>query len=299
MPRLSAVVLTFNEEIHIARCIDSLRGVADEVFVIDSHSTDRTREIAKARGATVLSNRFINHARQFNWALDNAPLSGAWCLRIDADEYLSNELRASIQKVIQEGAPTEVDGYYLARAITFLGRKIKWSGFYPLWTLRLFRTGRGRCEERWMDEHIHVAGHAAKLRGDLVDENLKGLEWWIDKHNAYATKEAIEMLNIRHGFLRRPAAKLNNGTKRFLKERVYAKLPAGLRAGLYFFYRYVVMLGILDGRAGFYWCFFQGFWYRLLVDAKAAEIEARAAAEGCSIADAIKLEHGIDVRSDQ
>jgi glycosyltransferase involved in cell wall biosynthesis len=304
--QVSAIILTFNEEKHIERCLRSLAGVVDQVVVVDSGSTDATVDICRRFGAEVLVNPWRNYSTQFNWGLDNARLTGEWCLRIDADEYLTNALRSTLQTRLKQGAVSpDITGLCVNRVMVFMGRAIRWGGCGRLPMLRLFRTGVGRCEERWMDEHITLAhGNTLRLRGDLVDENLNNIGWWVTKHNAYATREAIDLLNIRLGFDRQTTREsiglwTQVGRKRFLKEAVYSRLPSGVRSAAYFLYRYVLLLGFLDGRAGLVFHFMQGFWYRLLVDLKVEEVRRRAAAQGLSLATAILAEYGVQVGPDQ
>jgi hypothetical protein len=160
--------------------------------------------------------------------------------------------------------------------MTFMGHSIKWGGIFPIPILRLFRYGLGRSEDRWMDEHIIVDGQVINLSGELLDDNLKPLTWWIEKHNNYASREAFEVIN--NEFKLMPSSKepanIKGGAKlkRLLKERVYYKFPSKLRPLLYFIYRYFFRLGILDGYPGAAFHFLQGFWYRYLVELKISEV---------------------------
>jgi len=299
--RLVALVLAFNEEHHLARCLGSLSGVVDEVFVVDAFSTDSTREIAGDFKAHVVQREWINYANQFNWALSQLPEGTDWVLRIDADEHLTSKLRDEILARLPAVGP-EIDGVHFARRMTFQGRLIRHGGVFPVKVLRLFRHGRGRCENRWMDEHIKVAGPTVDFAGELIDDNLNTLTWWTNKHNHYASREAVDLLNLEYGFMRHDSvADLRAGnqaaTKRWLKEVVYARLPSGLRAFAYFFYRYILRLGFLDGQAGTAFHFLQGFWYRYLVDAKVAEVKRHMAKTGQDPVAAIRGVLGIDVAS--
>jgi glycosyltransferase involved in cell wall biosynthesis len=279
---VTAIILTFNEEQHIARCIQSLDGVVDRICVIDSYSTDRTVEIAKSLGAEVFQNPWPGHAAQFQWGLDTVNVTTDWTLRIDADEYLEEGLRLAIGSI---DANKSINGYYLRRKIVFLGRPITHGFFYPLQILRLWRTGQGRMEQRRMDEHIVLENpHTALLEGgDLVDENFHDLSWWIEKHNGYATLEAISRIEAEEG-LKTAEQNLSGhaARKRWIKENLYNRLPTTLRASFYFFYRYILGRGFLDGKAGFYFHFLQAFWYRTLVEAKRFEMERSADAKGLS-----------------
>ncbi|WP_017364957.1 glycosyltransferase family 2 protein [Methylococcus capsulatus] len=293
---LTAIILTHDEEKHLARCIDSLQGVADRVVVADCFSTDATLAIAKAKGARVIQRAWVNYATQFNWALTQLDPDTGWVLRIDADEVLTPALAAEIRARLPELGP-EIDGVNFGRRMTFQGRLIRWGGVFPVKVLRLFRYGRGQCENRWMDEHIKVAGATVDFTGELIDDNLNPLTWWTDKHNRYASREAVDLLNLKYGFMPHDTvASLRGsqaGVKRWVKEEIYARLPGGVRAFVYFFYRYVLRLGFLDGQAGAAFHVLQGFWYRYLVDAKVVEVERCMAQRGCSVVEAIEAVLGI------
>lgn len=187
----------------------------------------------------------------------------------------------------------------VGRRMAFMGRVIRHGGLFPIRVLRLFRHGKGRCEDRWMDEHIKVAGQVADLSGEILDDNLNSLTWWTEKHNAYASREVVDLLNLEFGFLPRDApADLGPGQagrKRWLKERVYARLPGGLRALAYFLYRYILRGGFLDGREGLAFHVLQGFWYRFLVDAKLAEVRGVMRRDGRDAPAAIREALGMDV----
>ncbi|WP_210530256.1 glycosyltransferase family 2 protein [Rubellimicrobium arenae] len=296
---LTTIILTRDEERHLARAIDSVRSISDRIVIVDSGSTDRTRELAASLGAEVLENPWTNHATQFNWGLDHLPAETEWVLRLDADEIVTPELAAQIAATLPTlGA--EVAGVYVSRRMTFLGRAIRHGGVFPIKVLRLFRQGQGRCEDRWMDEHILVDGPTVALSGEIVDDNLNSLSWWTQKHNAYASREVVDLLNLEYGF--RPHESVANlrggqqaGVKRWLKERVYARLPGGFRAFAYFFYRYVVRMGFLDGKEGTAFHVLQGFWYRYLVDTKLHEVKTYMHRTGAPPLQAIEAVLGIRV----
>lgn len=286
-----AIVLTFNESLHLARCLSSLKDVASEVVVVDCFSTDDTLEIARTHGARVLQHEWVNYATQFNWGLTQLDANTAWVLRLDADEYLNSELIAEIQSRLPT-VGAEIEGVYCSRRMTFQGRLIRHGGVFPIQVLRLFRYGRGECENRWMDEHIKVAGPTVDFAGEIIDDNLNSLTWWTEKHNRYASREAVDLLNLEYGFMPHDSiadlkAGSQAGMKRWLKERVYASLPGGFRAFAYFCYRYLIRLGFLDGQAGTAFHVLQGFWYRYLVDAKVAEVKRYMRASGVTATEAI------------
>jgi glycosyltransferase involved in cell wall biosynthesis len=296
--RITAIILTLNEERHLARCIGSLRSVATQVVVVDSFSTDRTVEIAKQLGAIVLQHEWSTHAKQFNWAIQQVT-DAQWILRIDADEYLTSALAEEIRQQLPL-FPADVNGVFIGRRMAFQRRLIQHGGVFPIQVLRLFRHGRGQCEDRWMDEHIKVDGKTLSLRGEIVDDNLQSLSWWTDKHNRYSSLEALDLLNVRYRFLPHDSVgklALHDRTslKRWVKEHVYVRLPGGLRALAYFLYRYLFRLGFLDGREGAEFHFLQAFWYRYLVDAKINEVEKFMQSEHVDIRDAVRAVLGIRI----
>ncbi|MGA7749039.1 MAG: glycosyltransferase family 2 protein, partial [Gallionella sp.] len=258
-------------------------------------------EIAQSLGAQVFTNPFIDCATQFNWSLDNILVSGDWVMRLDADEYVTETLAQEIKARLPVMAPT-VSGVYVARRIYFMGKCIKHGGYYPIHLLRIWRRGIGRCEQRKMDEHIILsdAGDKVFFPGDIVDDNKNNITWWTTKHNRYATLEMIELLNIRYEFAMHVGSDSRDiiqqaSRKRWIKERVYSKLPLGLRALVYFLYRYILLGGFLDGYRGMIFHILQGFWYRFLVDVKVYEFERKMRAEGLDAKTLLRNEYGVEV----
>jgi len=269
---ITAILLTYNETKHLRRCIESLQPVCSRIVIVDSFSTDDTCEIARSLGAEVVQNAWPGtQAAQLNWAIEHAEVVTPWAMRMDADEYLTPELQAELQALL----PTlddSVVGLKVPRRVVFKGKNILHGGFYPQWLLRLWRTGQGHCEARMMDEHMVVGeGKVLDLRHDLVDENLNDIHWWTTKHNNYARREAADLLNIELGLWAEEGAGGNKANaqasrKRWIKEKVYRRLPIGMRPALYFLYRFVFLRGFLDHPRVWIFHFLQGFWYRLLVD---------------------------------
>ena len=296
---LTVVILTKNEERHITRALASVASIADRYVVVDSGSTDGTVALAEAHGAKVSENPWINYATQFNWALDQLPDDTEWVLRLDADEIVTEALAQQIKEALPKLGP-DTKGIYVSRRMHFLGRRIAWGGLFPIRVLRVFRHGAGRCEDRWMDEHILVDGATADLSGEIIDDNLNSLTWWTEKHNAYASREVVDLLNLEYGFMaHETVADIRSGqqagVKRWLKEKVYARLPGGLRAFVYFLYRYVVRLGFLDGKEGTAFHVLQGFWYRYLVDMKLHETKTYMRKHDASVDVAIRDVLGIEI----
>jgi glycosyltransferase involved in cell wall biosynthesis len=278
LPDISVIVMTLNEELHLRRCLESVKQITDQLFVVDCFSTDRTVKIAQEMGAEVFQHKWPGlYAVQFNWALDNLPIKTKWILRLDADEYLSTELIHEINTELSS-IPEDVSGVLVKLGRVFLGRKIK-HGTSGIKLLRLFKRDFGRCEERFMDEHITLSeGKTIEFQNELIDHNLNDIGWWTQKHNGYATREAIDLLDVEFNLLSDVHNKTNTkiggqaATKRSVKNR-YARMPLFFRSFAYFFYRYFIRLGFLDGKAGFLWHFLQGWWYRTLVDARIWEVK--------------------------
>lgn len=257
---IAAVILAFNEELNIEKCLKSISGLVSEIFVIDSFSTDKTLEIAGRYGAKIFKHPFKNQAEQFNWALDNLDIKSDWILKLDADEYLTPELADEIREAV-DSAPA-VSGYLIKRRVYFMGRWIRHGGYYPIWFLRLWRKGMGCSEDREMDEHmILLKGEAGRLKNDFVDDNRKGLKEWIERHKKYSEREARDVLK--------------GGVANDSKRSFYYHLPPFFRPCLYFFYRFFIRLGFLDGKEGLVFHSLQGFWYRFLVDMKLFKVRLK------------------------
>jgi glycosyltransferase involved in cell wall biosynthesis len=276
-PSLTAIILTRNEELHVARCIASLTECAERIVVVDSLSTDRTVELARTAGAEVYQRQFRNYADQFNWALDNCNITSTWTMRIDADEYVNTELSANLLRQLDTMSDA-VTGVVITRYISFLGRIIRHGGVSPQRLLKIWRTGAGRIENRWMDEHTVIShGEITSLDGALIDDNQKDISFWIEKHNRYAIREMIDFINSEHHFYREEillGTAEEAQSKRNKKKSIYNRAPLLYRAILVFIYRYFFRLGFLDGKEGLSFNLLQTLWYRYLVDLKI--IEARA-----------------------
>ncbi len=299
---VSVIILAYNEQAHIERCIKSVKSFASEIFVIDSFSTDNTAEIAKSHGAFVYTNRWVNYSNQFNWALDNLPIKSSWVMRLDADEYVMADLSSEILRRLPH-LDQKVTGIYLTRRMYWMGKWIRNGSYYPISLLRIWRRGIGRCEQRWMDEHIFLKyGDTISLGGDIVDENFHGITSWTAKHNGYATREAVDLLSIKYGQMSESSidsniSKHQSSRKRWLKVNLYSKLPLGMRAFMFFIYRYIIRLGFLDGRQGLIFHILQSFWYRYLVDVKIFEIETSMKKSGLNLEQVLLRDHGIDIHA--
>ena len=299
---ITVIVLSFNEAVHIDRCIGLIRDRVRRVIVVDSFSTDDTVERARAMGADVYQHEFVNQAQQLGWAISTIPIDTAWTLRLDCDEYLDPE---ALDWLTQElpTLPATTVGVEFRLKVVFQERHIRFGGYYSTELLRLWRTGSGSVEQRWMDERVIVSGATVLATGNLVDENLNSIGWWTTKHNRYATRHVIDFVMLRHVPAHRAATSgqllsRRARMKRFLRNRVYARAPLFVRPLLYWFYRYFVLGGFLDGRQGLVWHFLHGFWYYMLIDTKVAEAERIVARDGLDgLAKHFRTRFGIELTS--
>jgi glycosyltransferase involved in cell wall biosynthesis len=262
---ISVIIPVKNEERNIEACLKSV-AFADEVWVVDSHSTDRTTEISESLGAKVVQFDYTgSFPRKKNWALENLPFKHEWALIVDADERVTAELEAEIREILN--APQKADGYYVNRKLIFLGRWIKHCGWYPSWNLRFFRHHLGRYEKLEAEdvenagdvevhEHVVLQGRAEYLKNDLLHEDFKSVFHFIERHNRYSSWDARVYYNFAHGI----DGSSNIGAslfgsplerKRFIK-RLWARLP--FRPVLRFLWMYLFKLGFLDGRPGLIFC---------------------------------------------
>lgn len=293
---LTVIILTLNEEIHIKRCLDRIMPIAKKVYIVDSPSTDNTAQIAKECGVEVVVNKWPgNHSKQLNWALDNLDIQTEWILRLDADEYLTEELIEELKEKLPK-LEENMSAIVLPLKRMFMGRHIK-HGTSDVSMIRIFRKGKVRCEERLMDEHMTLlSGETTTFKGAFVDDNINSIGFFTDKHNGYAIKEAIVAMSNEYGFNSNKEESLSDTTKskRAQKDRYYS-MPIFIRAFIYFCIRYFIRGGFLDGKEGFLWHFLQGWWYRTLVDAKIFEIKKRCGNDREKIKNYIKDNYNIEL----
>jgi glycosyltransferase involved in cell wall biosynthesis len=268
-PDVLAVVLTFNSATTIERTVRAAKQVTPAILVVDSFSTDNTREIAERLGCTVVTRAFKHYADQRNWAIQQHGNSHTWQLHLDADEALDDTAIASLRAALAK--PGDNAGFLLKRLTYFMGKPLRFAGENS-WHMRLFRSGYGACEDRLYDQHFTCSGPVTRLTGLMHDMNVGTLSEWTARHNRWSDLETNELLRPGDG-AGKLAAELSADPRkrRRLYKGIYYRAPPGLRACAYFLFRYVVQLGFLDGRVGFYYNFLQSFWFRMLVDAKLTE----------------------------
>ena len=272
---ISVIILTYNEKIHIERCINNAKRFAKDIYLVDCFSNDGTVEIATSMGAKVFQHPWENYSKQFNWALQNLPINTEWVWRMDADEYLSDELIDELHKKLPS-LEKGINGFTAPCLRIFMGRYIK-HGIIPLILLRLFKIKYAVCESRFMDEHIQLSeGTIGALDKPFYDDNLNSLTWWTNKHNGYATREAIDLLMTEYGLYENTVVNSGEHSAAVRKKKLkYIKMPLFWRAFAFFVLRYFFRFGFIDGKEGFLWHFLQGWWYRTLADAKVYEIKKK------------------------
>ncbi|MBV9169646.1 MAG: glycosyltransferase family 2 protein [Chloroflexi bacterium] len=279
---VSVLIPTLDEELNLPECLASVSW-ADEVYVLDSFSHDRTVEIARDFGARVVQHEFESYSRQKNWALDHLPFRNEWLLILDADERVTPDLRDEIACVLAR--QSDCTGYYVNRRFIFLGAWIRHAGWYPSWNLRLFRHTLGRYDDREVHEHVVLNGRARYLREELVHEDRRGLEAFVARHNRYSSLEAKARLKTERSAPDRARLPLRlRGSpverKRWLRERVWPYVPA--KPIVLFAYMYVLRRGFLDGRAGLALCVFHGF-QEFMVGLKLSELRRQHGASAPNV----------------
>lgn len=252
MTDVAVVILVGQERLHIQRCLERLRPLEPrQIFVVESQPSDGTHEIAVGLGATAVFNKWPgNQALQFNWALDNLKIKTKWVLRVDADEYLSDELIGEIKDFI-ESPLEDVSLAELPLARTWRQQRVRF-GMPTVYVTRLFRFGQCRYDAREMDEKlVACVGRTIRFSNPFIDDNLNDFNWWKLKHLNYAEREARQAISGAYG-----------------NKALYYRMPRYFRAVVYWAIRYFVFGGFLDGRVGWSWNLWQGLWYRWIVDQK-------------------------------
>lgn len=275
MADITAIILTLNEEKNIEKCIKSIQPIVKRIVVVDSFSTDKTVELAAALGAEIIQNKWINYSTQFIYGLENANITSKWVLRIDADERLTEKSAEELKILTEKHMDDDVNGIVARFEVNFMGKKLRHGGIYPIKVLRVFKNGKAKIEVRNMDEHMTLTeGRSVEMKSDCLHQDFKSLYEWIDKHNKYSEREVLDYLDRENAQERTSLNKVAR-FKRFVKFKIYYKLPMGMRAHLYYWYRYYFRLGFLDGKEGKIFAFLQAYWYRFLVDAKIHEMRTK------------------------
>lgn len=276
--RLSAFVLTRNEEHNLDACLQSLADWCADIHIVDSFSTDRTLEIARKYTPKIHLRAFDGHTKQRSWALKNLPFENEWVIALDADHRVTPELRDELILTFAE-SPKNVDGFYVKRRQIFRGRWLRFGGYYPKYMMKVFRHADAFLDDNEFDYRFYVKGKTAKLQHDIIEsnENEWHISFFVEKHNKFASELASEELKRRSGVgYLVPATPLGTSDQRTLWLKIlWLRLPLYLRPFLLFSYRYFLRLGFLDGKQGFIFYLLQSFWFRLLVDIRIEEMLAQ------------------------
>jgi len=276
---LSVLVTTRNEEANVERCLQSVHGFADQIFVLDSESTDRTVEIS--RKYAEVHTLAYDHSRIipwiFQWGLDNLPLRNDWVLILEADQAVTPELKAELAALLARPDDVPMDGFYIRRRQIFRGKPLRFGGYGSKLILKLFRRSRSGLDPVEQDTRVYVRGPVGRLRAPLEEWNVKedSIQFYLQKHLRYAEAFAREEFERRRGDVPWKATPRLFGTPDerilWMKSRYY-RMPLYARPFLYFLYRYFFLLGILDGKTGFIFHFLQAFWFRLVIDIRLEEL---------------------------
>lgn len=264
---LTVIMVVYNEEKLLPRALKSVSRLGVNVIVFDSYSTDDTVNIAKSFGCSVIQDEWETWTRKVDDAINSDQIKTPWVMRVDADEFLTEELIRELKGGKLSNLPEDVVGIQIPRRTYFLGKWIKHGDMYPQYVLRISRHKKAHYEDRIMDEHIVIKGDTVRIDGDIVDSPDRGLTPWMEKHLKYAKIECSAVyydMNDKNSWRNHVGAVRN---RRFLKEKVYAKIPLFIRPFFYWFYRYFIRLGFLDGVQGAIFHFLHAFWYRFIIDA--------------------------------
>ena len=271
---ISVIILTYNESKNIRDCLESIKEFTDDIILVDSGSTDDTLIIASEYTSNFYHHPFENYSRQRNWAFDNVGCKYEWIMNIDADHRLTPDLKSELFNFFAKGIEVDVKGFMASRKTMFMNRWIRHGGHYPVYHGIIFKKGYGACEEKEYDQHFIINGKSIVLNGTVEDIITDSLNTFIARHNKWATLEANDILNkgVGHGKIK-PKKKGNLMEQRRYQRMRYYSYPIFWRVFFYFFYRFIIKRGFLDGKQGLIFHFLQGFWFRFLVDAKIYELK--------------------------
>ena len=275
---VSVIVTTRNEAANIEPTLQAIAGFVDEIFVVDSESTDGTAEIA-GRYAQVFNIPYKHGSIIpwiFQWGLDNLPIRNDWVLILEADQRPDAQLKAALTALFAQPSIGE-NGFYLRRKQVFRGKWIRFGGYGNKWLLKLFRKAHGELDPNEQDTRVYLRGRTAKLDGWLVEENAKEerILFYLEKHLRYAEAFARDEFERRLSGVKWKLEPSLFGTpdeRTLWLKTLYYRIPLYVRPWIYFLYRYFLLLGFLDGKQGFMFHFLQAFWFRLVVDIRLEEM---------------------------
>ena len=282
---VTLLVTTRNEAANLERCLRSAHLFIDQIFVIDSDSEDETVSIARKYAEVV--NLPYDHSKIipwiYQWGLDNLPIRNDWVMILEADQMLTPALKSELEQIFARGSIRE-DGFYVRRQQVFRGKALRFGGYGSKYMLKLFRRAAGELDPEETDTRVYVKGVVARLRSPIIEENRKedDILFYLQKHLRYADVFAREELQRREeGFKWKQKPRLfGTPDQRVLwLKQLFFGLPLYIRPFIYFFYRYVILLGFLDGKQGAIFHFMQAFWFRLVWDIRLEELKKKGAPE--------------------
>jgi glycosyltransferase involved in cell wall biosynthesis len=283
---VTVIITTRNEEANIEKCLRSIHGFANQVFVIDSESEDQTVAIARKYADEVRNLAYVHDAIIpwiFQWGLDNLPIRNEWVMILEADQVMTPELKRELQQLFSQSYISE-NGFYIRRIQIFRGRQIRFGGYGSKYLLKLFRRSTGELDKQEQDTRVYVKGQVGKLKSPIVEENLKEAEilFYLQKHLRYAEAFAREEFRRRQEgiqFKLKPRLFGTPDQHTLWLKRLYYRLPLYVRPFAYWFYHYFLLLGFLDGKEGAIFHFLRAFWFRLVVDIRLEELRKAARGE--------------------
>lgn len=278
---ITAVILTFNEEKNLPKCLESIVGHVAEIIVVDSFSVDATIQIAETYTQIIVQHEYGGHPQQWHWTLSNVAISYEWVFALDADFVVTQGIWDELGRKLSDKCD-DVNGFYVRHREIFRGRRISYGGVYPNYWLRVFRKRKVKVDiNELVDIHFYVDGKVDRIEFDVEEQNCKDddIYFWIQKQNSFARRQAQEELERKRtpvAMLARPRLFGTPDQRKLFLKMIWYRLPLYVRPFIYFFYRYVLRFGFLDGREGFVYHFTQGFLYRLLVDINIEEILSKS-----------------------
>jgi len=261
----------FNEEKNIRSTFENVSEKFEQIVVVDSGSLDKSLEIcAEFKDVEVFQSPKNGFSDKMNWALANVNFKCDWIFRLDADETITPKLFGLLEQMFSNNEIIHDSiGYYVLRKYYFMNKWIKFGTMYPVKTLRLWRKNKASCESRLLDEHMLVEGKVSDVSAAIEDRNQLSLSQWVMKHMNYALLEK-KVIELSQNDFSQPTGDLlsdhQDKKRRWIKENIYYRMPLFFRAFIYYFYRYIIRFGFLDGKAGLVYHFLHGFWYRFMVD---------------------------------
>lgn len=274
---ITVIIITYQEENNIAECINSVKDVTNNIFVVDSYSTDKTQSILKEMNINFCEHEFISYKEKRNWAQKNNPFKTEWVFHLDADERFTPELSKWLINEFPK-MKDKTDGFMFSRKTIFMDKWIKHGDHYPNFHLNFFKSDLGYVEEKAYDNHFVVKGNSTITisNADIINLVADSIDELILSHNKWATIEAKEVVyGIEKGEVEAKIFGNPIERRRWLKTKIFQKTPMFARSFLYFNYRYFFKLGFLDGKEGLVFHVLQGFWFRFLIDAKVLEIQKK------------------------